>query len=73
MRGYFRDMLLYSLTLHLLTLSHFGPITSFHSIDTPTTMVLADTLTKIGNVLIPFFRPWLPIRWNEQDDGVAKQ
>ena len=73
MRGYLRDLSPVLTPRSLLSISYFGPITSFICLDATTATALSDTLTQIGGRVDHSFCPWMPLRRDQQDDDTAKQ
>ena len=72
MRGYLRDLSPTLSPRSLLSISYFGPITSFICIDESIASVLSDALTCIGGRVDHHFRPWLPLCRDQHDDDAAK-
>ena len=73
MRGYLHDMSSHLSHRTILSISYFGPITSFICIIEFTAAILSELLTSAGGRIDPHFRPWLPLCRDLQDDDAAKQ
>ena len=73
MRGYLHDLSPRLSNKSILSISYFGPLTSFICIDEPTAATLCEHLTAAGGRVDREFRPWLPLRRDQQDDTEAQQ
>ena len=73
MRGYLQDLSPQLSSRSIVSISYFGPLTSFICSDEPTAATLIAALTAAGGRVDPLFRPWLPLRRDQQDDAHAKQ
>ena len=73
MRGYLQDLSPQLTSRSIVSISYFGPLTSFICCDEPTAVTLSEALTAVGGRVDPLFRPWLPLRRDQQDDTTAKQ
>ena len=73
MRGYLRDLSPSLTPRSLLSISYFGPITSFICLDESNATALSEALTQIGGRVDRSFCSWLPLRRDQHDDAAAKQ